>query len=455
MSDADLAYASIGELGGKLRDRSLTSERLVEIYLERIGRIGPKLNAFITVTAEVARAEAKRADGELAAGRDRGPLHGIPYAAKDLVDTASIPTTWGCKATVGRVPTHDAAIVTRLREAGAVLLGKLSMTELANALGNNKQSTNHNGPCRNPWNLERWAGGSSSGSGAATAAGLCAFAIGSETWGSIDCPASYCGVTGYRPTFGIVSRDGALLICPTLDKLGPLARSAADTALVAGAIANQPLAKLGAPLRIGLAALPGGRTPAGYQATMVRAVEALSAAGAIIEPVALPKLPVEMTTLVILLGEVYGALAPLIHSGAVHDLYDEEPWEKKWRTYESHGMRADDYVKASYVRAVAQREYDALFARHDVLLCGGRPFEADVIDDRDTDVGDLGGWAVLQPAGNLIGAPGITLPAGLSDNGLPLSVHAMAAPYEDVRLFELGAMLQARTDHHTKRPPVE
>ncbi len=455
MSDADLAYASIAELGRKLRDRSLTCERLAEIYLERIGRIGPKLNAFITVTTELARAEAKRADAELAAGRDRGPLHGIPYAVKDLVDTSAIRTTWGCKATIDRVPARDAAIITQLREAGAVLLGKLSMTELANAFGNSKASHNHGGPCRNPWNLEHWAGGSSSGAGAATASALCAFAIGSETWGSIDCPAAYNGVTGYRPTFGIVPREGALLICPTLDKLGPLARSAADAAVVADAIVEQPLARFTSPLRIGVAALPSGRTPPGYLSAVMAAVGSLRAAGAIVESVELPKLPLDIATATILFAEIFGSLAPMIHSGAVHELYDAEPWKKKWAAYEALGLRADDYTRAAYVRGAAQHAFDALFERHDVLLSGGRPVEADVIDGPDEDSGDVGGWGVLQTGGNLIGAPAITMPAGLSSNKLPISVHAIAAPYEDTRLFELGALLQARTDHHARRPPVD
>jgi aspartyl-tRNA(Asn)/glutamyl-tRNA(Gln) amidotransferase subunit A len=455
MSDADLAYASIGDLGRKLRDRSLTAVRLVEIYLERIARIGSKLNAFITVTAERARIEAKRADDELAAGKDRGPLHGIPYAVKDLIDTANIATTWGCKSMLGRVPARDAKIVTRLREAGAVLIGKLSMTELANALGNNKQSDNHGGPCRNPWNLERWSGGSSAGAGAAPAAGLCAFAIGSETWGSIDCPAAYCGLAGYRPTFGIVPREGALLICPTLDKLGPLARSAGDVAVVADAISEQPLEKFTSPLRIGFTRLPSGHTPPGYVDLTMKVVEVLRAQGAVVEQVELPKLPSEITTLVVLVSEVFGALLPLVQSGALSELYDREPWDRKWSNYEALGIRADDYTRAAYIRALAQREYDQLFARYDILLASGRPLEADVIDQPEEDPGDAGGWGELDTVGNLIGAPAITLPSGLSHNGLPLSVHAMAAPFEDTKLFQLGTLLQSRTDHHTRRPPVD
>ena len=449
---ADIAYLSIAELGAKLRDRSLTSRQLTEIYLERIGRIGTQLNAFITVTADLAREQADRADTELASGHDRGPLHGIPYAVKDLVDTAAIRTTYGCKAFLGRLPTRDAALVTRLRDAGAVLLGKLSMIELANALDNPKMSANHGGPCRNAWAFDRWAGGSSSGAGAATAAGLCAFSIGSETWGSIDCPAAFNGVTGYRPTFGTVQTEGVLILCPTLDKLGALARSAADIATIASVIATPAPEPSTRPLNIGFVSMPA-HTPTGYAEATFAAVEVLRAGGATVERVELPELPALATILVILFGEVYGSLAPMIQTGAVHELYDGQPWAEKWAAYERMGIRADDYVKAAYARTVIQRVYRGLFERFDVLFTGGRPVIAPVIDADDFAENESTGFGVVNCVGNLIGAPGITLPSGFSE-GLPISMHAMAAPYEDSRLFELGTLVQRSTDHHRKRPPV-
>jgi aspartyl-tRNA(Asn)/glutamyl-tRNA(Gln) amidotransferase subunit A len=450
MSDADLAYSSIAALGARLRARSLTSLQLTDIYLARIARIGPQLNAFITVTAELARSEAKRADAELTSGRDRGPLHGIPYAVKDLVDTAFIPTTWGCKATLDRIPTQDARIVTQLREAGAVLLGKLSMTELANAFGNNLPSANHGGACRNPWDVTRWAGGSSSGSGSAVAAGLCAFAIGSETWGSIDCPAAYCGVTGFRPTFGIVDRTGAMILCPTLDKLGPLARSTRDAAIVVQTLVDAPLAPSPPALRIGVVAGPV-QPPVGYADAFYRVLEVLRGR-AHLEPLVLPEHPENATMLVILLGELYGALAPFIQRGGVHQLYDKEPWDRKWSAYLGMGLRPDDYVKAAYVRAAIQRDYRALFERFDVIVTPGRPLLAPVIDERD-DTDDVGGWGTLDTVGNLAGLPAITMPMGFS-KGLPFSLHAVAAPYDDAKLFAFGELVQHHTEHHRKRPPA-
>jgi aspartyl-tRNA(Asn)/glutamyl-tRNA(Gln) amidotransferase subunit A len=445
----EIAFASIAELGAKLRAKTLTSLALTEIYLERIAQLQPKLNAFVTVTADLARTQAKQADQDLTDGRDRGPLHGIPYAVKDLVDTAGIPTTWGCKAMLDRVPKRDAALVERLREAGAVLLGKLQLTELANALGVAKTSWNHGGPSRNPWDLTRWSGGSSAGSGSATAAGLCAFAIGSETWGSIDCPAAFCGVTGFRPTFGVVDRRGALLICPTLDKLGPLARSAADVTVVLDQLATQPLEPVGG-FRIGVVTPPQG--PPGYARAFADALHTLRGAGVTLAQAELPKSPGEITTAVFLFTEIMGALSELIASGAVNRLYDQQPWDAKWSAYLALGIRGDDYVKATYVRAHVQREYQALFDKFDILLTAGRPYVATVIDGPWAETPG-GNYDVLNGVGNLIGVPAITLPIGFSE-GLPISLHAIAAPYHDRTLAAFGELFQQRTDFHRRRPTV-
>jgi aspartyl-tRNA(Asn)/glutamyl-tRNA(Gln) amidotransferase subunit A len=351
---------------------------------------------------------------------------------------------------VDRIPTQDAAIVTLLREAGAVLVGKLSLTELANALSSSKDSWNHGGPCRNPWDTNRWAGGSSSGPGAAVAAGLCAFAIGSETWGSIDCPAAYCGVGGLRPTFATVPRSGALVLCPTLDKLGPLARSADDLAVVMQVLAPAPPLR-DRPLRIGVLAGPG-IAPPGYHAAFHDVLAALGT-GAQLVPTTLPDHPVDATTTIVFFGELYGTFAPLIQRGVVRNLYDQEPWDAKWASYLELGLRADDFMKALYVRAQIQRDYRALFEQVDVLLTPGRPIPATIIDQSE-DPPDAGAWGPLNTAGNLAGLPGITLPMGFSD-GMPISIHAAAAPYRDLDLLALGQLLQSRTDWHTRRPPID
>ena len=225
-SDDAIAYAPVTQLSRWIERKMLTSERLTTIYLNRIQRFDPKLRSIITLTSDAAIARAKQADAEIAASRYRGALHGIPYGVKDLLDTANIPTTYGAEPFRNRIPTTDSAVVRRLNEAGAVLIAKLSLGALA------LNDIWFGGQTMNPWLLEEGASGSSAGPGAATAAGLVGFSIGSETGGSIVSPAMRCGITGLRPTFGRVARTGAMTLCWSLDKLGPMTRSVEDAMLV-------------------------------------------------------------------------------------------------------------------------------------------------------------------------------------------------------------------------------
>jgi hypothetical protein len=229
-SDADIAFAPVTRLSRWIEQKQLTSERLTNIYLRRIEQFDSRLRCVITLTKDVALAQAKRADAEIAAGRYRGPLHGIPFGVKDLLDTAGIPTTYGAEPFRNRVPAADSAVVHRLSEAGAVLIAKLSMGALA------LNDIWFGGQTMNPWLLEEGASGSSAGPGAATAAGLVGFSIGSETDGSIVSPSMRCGVTGLRPTFGRVPRTGAMTLCWSLDKLGPMTRGVEDAMIVLRAI---------------------------------------------------------------------------------------------------------------------------------------------------------------------------------------------------------------------------
>src|SRR5256714_277164 len=229
-SDADIAYAPVTRLSRWIEQRKLTSERLTQIYLRRIEQFDPKLRCIITLTRDLALQQAKKADAEIAAGKYRGPLHGIPWGGKDLLDTAGIPTTYGAEPYRNRVPKEDAAVVKRLHAAGAVLLAKLSLGALA------LNDIWFGGQTVNPWLLEEGASGSSAGPGAATAAGLVGFSIGSETGGSIVSPSMRCGITGLRPTYGRVPRTGAMTLCWSLDKLGPMTRTVEDPMLVLHAI---------------------------------------------------------------------------------------------------------------------------------------------------------------------------------------------------------------------------
>src|SRR5262245_40250993 len=232
----DTLYASVADLGKLLRDRKLSSEALTKAYLERLEKLGPKLGAVVTITRDLALDQAKQADKEIKEGKYRGPLHGVPCGGKDRLATKGIPTTWGAEPYKDQVFDHDATVVRKLRDAGAVLVAKLAMVELAGAFGYGTADASFTGPGRTPWNLDYWSGGSSAGSGAAVAAGLVAFAIGSETSGSIITPAAFCGVSGLRPTYGRVSRYGAMALCWSMDKLGPMCRTAEDCGLVLATI---------------------------------------------------------------------------------------------------------------------------------------------------------------------------------------------------------------------------
>src|ERR1700682_1207243 len=236
--DKDVLYLSLRDLAEKIRTKKLSPVELTPASLDPLEALGPKLGAVITVTRDLAMREARVAESEIMSKTYRGPLHGIPYGVKDLAATKGIPTTWGAEPYRSQVFDEDATVVRKLREAGAVLIAKLAMVELAGGMGYNNADASFTGPGLNPWNTGYWSGGSSSGPGSAVAAGLVSFAIGSETVGSIVTPSAFSGVTGLRPTYGRVSRHGAMALCWTLDKLGPMCRSAVDCGLVINAIAG-------------------------------------------------------------------------------------------------------------------------------------------------------------------------------------------------------------------------
>jgi aspartyl-tRNA(Asn)/glutamyl-tRNA(Gln) amidotransferase subunit A len=235
----DLSYCTIRELGGMLRRREVSAVELTKHFLDRLEKIGPRFNAVVSVTRELALAQAVEAQRKFDGGIDGGALQGIPYGAKDLLATAGIPTSWGAAPLRDQVFDYDATVITKLREAGAVLCAKLAMVEIAGGMGYRQANASFTGPGLTPWSPDSWSGGSSAGSGSAVAAGLVPFAIGSETSGSIMTPSSYCGVTGLRPTYGRVSRHGAMALSWTLDKLGPMAHTADDCGLVLAAIAGR------------------------------------------------------------------------------------------------------------------------------------------------------------------------------------------------------------------------
>src|SRR5215510_13102531 len=238
MIGEEILYLPVTELAKRIEAKKLSSADLTKAYLDRSEKLGPRLNAYAKLMPDIALQQAEAADKEIRRGHYRGTLHGIPYAAKDLLAVKGIPCTWGAKPYANQVFDYDATVIDHLKRTGAVLLGKAAMIELAGGMGYRFASASLQGASKNPWDTKCWTCGSSSGSGAIIAAGLAAFAIGTETWGSIVCPAAYCGVSGLRPTYGRVSRTGAMALSYSMDKLGPLARSAEDCALILAAIAG-------------------------------------------------------------------------------------------------------------------------------------------------------------------------------------------------------------------------
>ena len=372
LSDEDIAFAPVTALSHWIATGQLTSLRLTRIYLDRIATLGPKLECFAAVAPELAMAEAEAADALLRAGVNLGPLHGIPYGLKDLFDTKGIVTGWGAEPFRDRVPDTDATIVTKLRAAGAVLLGKTTVGALA------YNDIWYGGVTRNPWNLNEGSSGSSAGSASATAGGLCAFAIGTETLGSITSPSQRCGTTGLRPTFGRVSRAGAMALCNSLDKVGPICRSVEDTALVLAAINGADIAdrsSIEAPFVFD-AATPIAGLKVGYLAdafgegateTDHAALAAVRRLGVEVIEVALPDLPYEalMNTLY---AEAAASFEDLTLSNQDDTLtwQDEGAWPNTMR--KARFLSAVDHVQLDRLRYLVMQALGGLFAQVDVLV---------------------------------------------------------------------------------------
>ena len=461
----DTLYLSVRELSERIRKKELSPVALAGAYLDRLESLGPSLGAVVTVTRDVALAEAKRAEGEIAAGRWRGPLHGIPYGVKDLLATKGIPTTWGAEPYRNQVFDYDATVVARLREAGAVLLGKLSMVELAGGLGYNNADASFTGPGRTPWNVRYWSGGSSSGPGAATAAALVAFSIGSETSGSIITPAAFSGVAGLRPTYGRVSRHGAMALCWTLDKLGPMARTAEDCGLVMAVIAGQdPLdptsldrpwtLRPAAETRWRIGVLKDSATKAQPVVTknFETSIEVLRDFCEVVDDVEFPDFPYGPAVSTIVQAEGASAFRDLIESGATQTLRQAND---TWGGFAASVVSAVDYLQAMRLRGPMKRALDALYARYDALVAPSRQTVSYPIGvDFDKAYPNVGGGPAVIPAGNLAGQPALSLLNGFGAEGLPTGFQLTGRAFTDETLVAIAAEYQRRTNWHTMRPPV-
>jgi len=457
-------FLSIRALGELLRNRQVSPVELAKTFLDRLEAMGPTYNAVVTVTRDLALEQARVAETDMLAGRYKGPLHGIPYGAKDLLATAGgIPTTWGAAPFRDRQFDTDATVVRRLREAGAVLAAKLAMVELAGGMGYRKPDASFTGPGINPWDPTRWSGGSSSGSGSAVCAGLVPFAIGSETWGSILGPANHCGVTGLRPTFGRVSRHGAMVLSWSLDKLGPLCLTADDCGLVLEAIAGPDAAdpsttdrrfryRPGPPprrLRLGVIAGVVDGTEAATRTNFEAAMQKMAEV-ATIEEVKIPVFPYEEITRTILFGEMGSAFEDLIETGQIAELTAPED---RYTPYSRVAVLAKDYIRALRLRGVVATEMDHVMRGIDALLGPSRPFPSTKLDEEFPSAIRGVGKDLMGAIGNVAGLPAISVPDGFTEHGVPTGMQFLGRPYEENVIIAAASTYQTLTDWHLRHPP--
>lgn len=476
MSD-DILFSSVRSLGDAIKRRKLSPVELTNAYLTRLETIGPQLGAVVTITRELALQQARAAEKEIAAGHYRGPLHGIPYGAKDALAVKGYPTTWGTAPYKKQAFDYNATAINRLNDAGAVLVAKLAMLEIVGGFGFDSADASFTGPVRTPWNRDRWAGGSSSGPGAATAAGLVAFSLGSETGGSILNPSTYCGLAGLRPTYGRVSRHGAVALCWSLDKVGPMCRAADDCGLVLSTIAGyDPLdstsirkkftyARPETARRFKLAVAKGTYDTAQPEnkANFERSLQALSKFADITHDVDFPDYPYGPMIQTIVNAEGASAFREIIDNGRVHEL--ENPVARV-SGYVDTTVSAVDYLQAMRVRKIARIKLDELFGKYDALV-------APTMSDTSGRVGERWSKAYLPPAtrsaaehhgppsvsllpvGNLAGVPGITVPNGVGADNVPTGVQFVGKSWSEATLIAIADAYQQATNWHTARPPME
>ncbi len=462
MSDPTLLWATAAEVGRRVQRREVSSVEVTTACLEALGTRGRALNAVAELTADLALAQAARADREIAAGHIRGPLHGVPYGAKDLLATRGIPTRWGSPAHRDQVFDYDATAIERLRDAGAVLVAKLAMVELAGAGGYAYAAASLTGPGRNPWDPGRWTGGSSSGSGAAVGGGLVPFALGSETWGSIVLPSAFCNVCGLRPTYGRVPRFGAMALSWTLDKIGPMARSAEDCALVLAAIAGPDprdasstagpfsfdhIVAAGRPLRLGVLAHDYTAADASEaQARFMAALEVFRAQGHAIGEATLPDYPYDAAARTIVQVEGAAAFENLIRGPRLGELANLEQQAGLIASLDVPGV---DYLRALRIRTLAGPVAIGVFARFDALVAPTVLRVATPLEQRLDEA--LQGMGGNGGPGNLLGWPSISIPMGPGRDGLPLGLELIGPPDSEATLLALAMQFQRDTSWHNRR----
>lgn len=464
MPDDAWAWSSIAELGQALRAGKTTSVQLTEYFLNRLETFGPKYNAVVLLTKDRAFAEAKQADAEFTAGKDRGPLHGIPYGVKDLIAAKGYPTSWGAGPLKDQTFEEDATVITKLRDAGAVLCAKLAMVELAGGFGYQQADASFTGPGLSAWNTGHWSGGSSSGSGSAVAAGLVPFAIGSETSGSIITPSCYNGLSGFRPTFGKVSKHGAMALSWSLDRLGPMCRSVGDCRLVLDAIAGYdaadpcstappeiPVREANQKFCIATVKSPNMKLHPAVQAAYDASLEVLRQFADFVE-IEVPDLPFGAVVGTIISCETAAAFQRFIADGKSWELRAPED---RYGCHSNLLIPAVDYIQAQRIRGLGQRALDKLLSGVDVVVS---PTLAGLAPSNDKPFAEQNrGYAgsPISAAGTASGLPALTIPNGFSDGGSPTGLQFVGRGWNDDLLLAVAAKYQEATDWHTRHPKVE
>ncbi|HEX2277608.1 MAG TPA: amidase [Candidatus Tectomicrobia bacterium] len=468
MEASELCYLSLRSLGTLMQRRELSPVEATETVLDRVEKFDRQLNSFITPLRDQAMAQARAAEREILDGHYRGPLHGVPIAAKDLYYTKGIRTTAGSKILSDFIPTYDATVIARLQDAGAILIGKLNMHEFARGATN---SSSLIGGCYNPWDTLRVTGGSSGGSGAALAAGLCYGALGSDTGGSIRIPAAFCGVVGLKPTYGRVSRHGVFPLSWSLDHVGPMARTVADAALMLQVIAGHDRHDLTTRTAIVpdyMASLTGDiegarlgipqefyfeQLDAEVADSVRAAVQTLERAGARVEEVSLPLSKYAAAA---------GRIISLTESAEIHEKF----LKTRFADY-SADVRAGflvgqfilgkHYIKAQRLRSLIRQEMGAVLRRVDALVTPTVPVAAPRIGQTTVEVGPERVetmWALsrLTRPANLTGFPALSVPCGFTQGGLPIGLQLTGRPFAEATILQIAHAYEQETTWHQRRP---
>jgi len=464
MTSEELAFSDAIALGELIAKRRISSVELTKLYLSRLEKYGAAYGAVVTILHDRALREARAADKELASGRVRGPLHGVPYGVKDLLAAVGAATTWGAAPYRNQVFHFDATVVKKLKEAGAVLCAKLAMVELAGGFGYNDADASFTGPGRTPWNRNYWSGGSSSGPGASVAAGLVGFAIGSETNGSIMVPAAFCGVSGLRPTYGRVSRHGAMALMWTSDKLGPMCRSARDAQAVLKAISghdpNDPTSRTepfpnvrGRKPKIAIVKNATAKTMPAIAKNFNASVQVLSSFCDVVTGVTLPKGPYGAVFGAIFNGECASAFRDLIESGRSREL---QSVDDRIGGYQVYGSLAVDYVDGMRRRAILNEALTRAMAPYDAIVYPtlptvaypvGIPFDKAYPDKYSGEI-------EMGSPGNLAGLPSVSVPNGFGEHGLPTGLALMGRAWGEFQITQIAKAYQARTRFHLQHPSL-